>query len=220
MKFHFNPPLPDCALAVCDNSQPPVSKLRPEEASLLPENAAEKRKSEFALGRAAARQALAELGLREPPPVLRGAGREPLWPEGIVGSITHCGSFAIAVVGKQEHVKALGIDLEDVERVSHDEIARFICNEREHRWVFDGDDGQLRLAMLFSAKESIYKALYPLEQRFFDFHAVTLTWLPERQQFVGTLSPQFRERYPIEVGCQREGHFVFTHAFLASRANA
>lgn len=220
MKFHFNPPLTDCVLAVRDSSQPPDSKLRPEEASLLPKNAAEKRKSEFALGRAAARQALAELGFREPPPVLRGAGREPLWPEGIVGSITHCGSCAIAVVGKREHVKALGIDLENVERVSHEEIARFICDETERRWVFGGENGRLRLAMLFSAKESIYKALYPLEQRFFDFHAVTLTWLPERGQFVGTLSSEFRERYPIEVGCQREGHFVFTHAFLPSRATA
>jgi 4'-phosphopantetheinyl transferase EntD len=224
VEFHFNPPAPDCALAVRDSSQLPDSNLRPEEACLLPENAAEKRKSEFALGRAAARQALAELGFPEPPPVLRGAGREPLWPEGIVGSITHCGSCAIAVVAKREHVKAIGIDLEDVERVSPEEIARIVCNEPERRWVFGGENGQLRLAMLFSAKESIYKALYPLGRCFFDFHAVELNWLPERGLFRGrlrtALSPELSEGYPIEVGCQLEGHFVFTHAFLASGATA
>jgi 4'-phosphopantetheinyl transferase EntD len=201
-----------------------LSELRSEEAFLLPANAAQKRKSEFALGRAAARRALAELGLRESGPVLRGEGRDPLWPEGFVGSITHCGSWAIAVVAKRENVKTVGIDLEDVDRVPTEEIAYLVCNEIERRWVFGGEDAQLRLAMLFSAKESIYKALYPLGRCFFDFHAAELVWIPERRLFLGrlciTLSPEFREGYPIEVGCQMEGHFVFTHAFLASRPTA
>ena len=168
VKFRFTPPAPGCALVALDSSQLENSSLRPEEASLLPGNAAEKRKSEFVLGRAAAHRALAELGFAESPPVLRGAGREPLWPAGVVGSITHCSSRAIAVVAKTEKVQAIGIDLEDVDHFP-EEIADLVANEAERDWVLS-EDSRLRLAMLFSAKESIYKAFYPLEHRFFDFH--------------------------------------------------
>jgi enterobactin synthetase component D / holo-[acyl-carrier protein] synthase len=219
-KLQFNPPVPGCALVVLDSSQLADCGLRPEEARVLPGNAAEKRKTEFSLGRAAARQALTELGFPESTPVLQGSRREPLWPEGIVGSITHCGFWAIAAVAKREQVKALGIDLEDVERVSEEEIASIVTNEAERRWVFGGEGSRLRMAMLFSAKESIYKTLYPLEHCFFDFHAVELTWLPERARFLGRLclplSPDFREGYSIEVGCQLKSNFVFTHTFLPS----
>ena len=218
VKLLLNPPAFGCALVVRNRTQ--LGDLHPEDDSLLPENAAEKRKSEFALGRAAARQALAELGWSEPPPILRGAGREPLWPSGVVGSITHCGDWAIAAVAKCEDVKTLGIDLEDVNRVPHKEIATLVSSESERRWIFGGDDGQVRLAMLFSAKESIYKAFFPLAHRFLDFHDVELTWLPERDIFLGRLctrlSSELCDGYSIEAGCQLQENFVFTHAFLAS----
>ena len=208
MNFHFNPPFPGCALAVRRQSQLDSSALLPEEASLLSGKAVQKRRTEFALGRAAAREALAGLGFPEPLPVLRGAGREPRWPEGVVGSITHCGELAIAVAAKQEGVKSIGIDLEDVERIT-EEIVDVVANAAERRWVFGGEDSKTRLAMLFSAKESVYKTIYPLEHRFFDFHAVELSWLPGPARFAGRI-----EGYSLEVGCQLESNFVFTHAFL------
>jgi 4'-phosphopantetheinyl transferase EntD len=92
-------------------------------------------------------------------PVLRRTGREPAWPSGIVGSITNCGSWAIAAVAKAESLKSLGIDLEDVEAVPHEEIAELVCSDVEREWVFRGGNSKLKLAMLFSAKEAVDSSL-------------------------------------------------------------
>ena len=197
------------ALAVRDIRQLSDSILLPEEAALLPANAAEKRRNQFSLGRAAARQALTDLGLPASP-VLRGSSREPLWPDGIVGSITHCGPWAIAVAARRENAQSIGIDLEDSSRVVADEIVGVIANENEKIWIFAGDDSRSRLTMLFSAKESVFKAVYPLERRFFDFHAVELSWQPDENRFLA----RFPEGRSLEVGCQREANFIFTHARL------
>jgi 4'-phosphopantetheinyl transferase EntD len=72
------------------------ARLFPEEAMQL-DGAVDSRLREFATGRSCARQALAGLGLA-PAPILRGAKREPLWPAGIVGSITHCRGYRAAAV--------------------------------------------------------------------------------------------------------------------------
>jgi 4'-phosphopantetheinyl transferase N-terminal domain len=70
-------------------------------------------------------------GVEDPPPVLQGLGREPAWPQGIVGSITHCGPWAIAAVASSESIEALGIDLEDYRVVPHEEMADLICRDSE-----------------------------------------------------------------------------------------
>jgi 4'-phosphopantetheinyl transferase EntD len=174
------------------------------------------------LGRAAARLALTELGFEDPPPILRGAGREPLWPGGIVGSITHCGPWAIAAVANNQSIQAIGIDLEEIVAVPYNEISNVVCSEVERDWVFGGRDTRLRLAMLFSAKEAIYKALYPLCQKFFDFHAAELTWFPQRSCFLGKLctdlSAEFPKGFSFEVDCRRRANFVFTHATIEAHS--
>lgn len=195
-----------------------------EEAVLLRGNVAQKRVAEFTLGRTAARLALQELGLKNPPPVLQKAGREPSWPRGIVGSITHCGSWAMAAVARNKSLQGLGIDLEDVEAVPHEEIADLVCRAAEREWVFRGGDSRLKFAMLFSAKESVYKALYPLCREFFDFQAVELTWFPQRSLFRGqlcvNLNRMYRQGYAFEARCKQSANFVFTHVILGARRAA
>ncbi len=83
-------------------------------------------------------------------------------------------------------------------------------------------DNQLKLAMIFSAKEAIYKALYPLCKKFFDFHAVELTWFPQSNQFRGILLVDLGSKWPkgyrFKVGCQKRATFVFAHAIVTKRA--
>jgi 4'-phosphopantetheinyl transferase EntD len=78
------------SLVMLHVSQFEVIKARQNEAALLPHNVAPRRREEFLLGRCAARLALRKAGLRYDLPVLRGSRREPCWPDGFVGSITHC----------------------------------------------------------------------------------------------------------------------------------
>src|SRR6267143_829697 len=90
------------------NTTPALHAL--EEQSLGP-RAVERRRVYFSMGRAAAREALAELGIYGIA-IERGPSGEPLWPDGIVGAISHAGDVAIAIVGRQNDYAGLGIDAE------------------------------------------------------------------------------------------------------------
>lgn len=192
-------------------------------ACALRGNVAEKRRNEFLLGRAAARLALMDVGLPNPSQVMQRAGRDPDWPAGIVGSITHCSPWAVAAVASSSYVKALGIDLECTSSVPEKEIVSTVCRPSELRWVFEGQQSQLRTAMLFSAKESVYKALYPRCQKFFDFCDVELTWIQQQGRFRGVLLTELNEEFSpgfcFEVHCQQKAPFVFTYVKINAPAS-
>ena len=82
------------ALSAADQRKP---SIHPEEERILSPRACPTKRNEFALGRAAVRHALLELG-EDYVPVLRGGYGEPLWPDGILGSITHCWPWAATSV--------------------------------------------------------------------------------------------------------------------------
>jgi 4'-phosphopantetheinyl transferase EntD len=188
------------------------------EANALRGNVAEKRRNEFLLGRAAARLALIGAGMPNPSPVKQRAGRDPDWPAGIVGSITHCAPWAVAAVSKSESLRSIGIDLEDVEAVPVEEIVELVSTDTECKWILRGPNSKLKLASLFSAKEAAYKAIFPLCRRFFDFHAMELVWFHKFNSFHGVLceelSPDFPLGYRFEIGCQRSANFVFMHTII------
>src|ERR1700761_6826280 len=73
--------------------------------------ARERRRSEYATVRLCARQAMHRLGL-PPSPVLSGPRGEPLWPDGVVGSMTHCEGYRGAVLARAGEYLAVGIDAE------------------------------------------------------------------------------------------------------------
>ena len=117
---------------------------------------------EFAAGRAAARSALARLGVpAQAIPI--GQGREPVWPARVVGSITHAGGIALAAVGSLGSIAGLGIDIEQFGALDED----------TSRLILTPDDDQNGDAtLLFSMKESAFKCLYTDQKRFIDYAEV------------------------------------------------
>ncbi|HEY5935766.1 MAG TPA: 4'-phosphopantetheinyl transferase superfamily protein, partial [Kofleriaceae bacterium] len=97
-----------------------------------------------------------------PAPVLAGPDRAPIWPPGILGSITHCEDYACAVVGSAAEWSAIGLDAELVQ-VLEPEIVDDILLDTER----DQDP-----CVVFSIKEAFYKAVYPRLQRILEFHDV------------------------------------------------
>lgn len=144
-----------------------------------------KRKAEFLAGRYCAREALALL--EGSPDVANaqamarigiGANREPLWPDGFVGSITHTHGYASAVVARRDKVRAVGVDTEKwIEHGTAENIKEQILTNHEcHAGQSQLFDSPLQyLTLVFSAKESLFKCLFPLVNRFFDFHAATIS---------------------------------------------
>jgi 4'-phosphopantetheinyl transferase EntD len=133
-----------------------------------------KRKTEFAAGRTCARTALGSLGFAVRP-LLRGAAREPLWPAGVVGSITHCQGYCAAAVAHGEDLLALGIDAEENKPLPPG-IIKTIALEEELRWLLATPPQYVCLdRLLFSIKECVYKVWYPLTKSWLGFEDLLVT---------------------------------------------
>lgn len=134
----------------------------------------EKRHREFAAGRAAARAAMADLSL---PPVAipMGHDRAPIWPEGLCGSISHCAGAAVALVAPLDRAATLGIDIEDDTPLDAD-LWPDILTAQEVDWLMrQPEPARGRHAKaIFSAKEAVYKAQYPLTGRMLRFQDVVI----------------------------------------------
>lgn len=152
---------------------PPGLAPLPEEEPLIARSVA-KRRNEFVTVRHLARQALGELGL-PPVPILKGDKGEPCWPDGVVGSLTHCEGFRGAVVGRAGDVRSLGIDAEP-----HGVLPRGVLDaislpaERRHLADLPGALHWDRI--LFCAKEATYKAWFPLTHRWLGFEDAHITF--------------------------------------------
>src|SRR5207248_3600876 len=103
-----------------------------------------------------------------------------------VGAISHAGDLGIAIVGFAAHYAGLGVDVEQLSRGLTARAARLVCTPAEIAWV-DPEAGSTHLTMLFSAKEAIFKALFPIEGVWLGFADAELTWLPERCVFEARL---------------------------------
>lgn len=126
-----------------------------------------KRRMEFAAGRTLARIALTEIGHAEC--AIPQAGRTPVWPSGIVGSIAHDKEYvAVCVLSRETHA-GIGIDIETAGRVTAELQAR-ILTPAEIGDASVADAGTLR----FSCKEAVYKAVHPIVGEFFGFQAVRI----------------------------------------------
>jgi 4'-phosphopantetheinyl transferase EntD len=161
-------------------------------------NAVQKRRHEFVSGRACARQALQKFGIA-PVAIPNGERGEPLWPNGVVGSITHCLGYRAAAVARASEMASLGIDAEPNEPLP-DGILQRIAFGREQAMVAGarhaGDPGDAVHGgaepvhldrLLFCAKEAIYKAWYPLTRRWLGFEDVELAIDEPGQSFCGRL---------------------------------
>ncbi|UXY23938.1 4'-phosphopantetheinyl transferase superfamily protein [Streptomyces cynarae] len=153
---------------------------RDDDVRILPEEVAalgrvpQARMWEFAAGRTCARRAMRALGLPTAP-VLIGAHREPVWPRGIVGSITHCPGYCAAAVALGRDLAAVGIDAEPHEALPAG-VLEAISAAAERAALEALPSGPVCWdRVLFSAEESIYKAWFALTRTWLDFTDVVVT---------------------------------------------
>lgn len=166
---------------------PPGAALLPLEEPIVAK-ASDKRRREFTTGRECARIALGKLGVA-PAAILAGERGAPVWPRGIVGSITHCDGYRGAAVAHASDVTAIGLDAEPngplprgvLEVVSlADERARLAALAAGAPLEPSGDRPPVCWdRLLFSAKESVYKAWFPLTGSWLGFEDADVTIDPD-----------------------------------------
>ncbi|MFE4515916.1 4'-phosphopantetheinyl transferase [Kitasatospora sp. NPDC056783] len=206
--------LPDVVVTEVAYDDPPEARLEPEEEPAVA-RAVDKRRREFTTVRHCARGALARLGVPYRPlvPGLRGA---PSWPDGVVGSLTHCDGFRAAAVARADALLSLGIDAEPALALPEGvEEAVALPVERQRLAKLAAEyPGVPWDRVLFSAKESVYKAWFPLTRLFLDFSEAELNLSPD-----GTFTARLLVPGPV-VGGRRidgfEGRWAVRDGLLAT----
>ncbi|MGW3955543.1 4'-phosphopantetheinyl transferase family protein [Streptomyces sp. NPDC004752] len=173
--------LPDSVVAVDMHGDDGIEEapLYPEEAALMAQAVA-KRRREFSAVRACARQAMEKLGVPAQP-IVSGERGAPRWPAGLVGSMTHCDGYCGAALARATDLASLGIDAEPhaplpdgiLESVSLPQERRRLTELAAARPGVHGD------RLLFSAKESVYKAWFPLTRQWLDFAEADIEIVPD-----------------------------------------
>ena len=178
---------------------PKIAQLLAEEKTVTA-GMVEKRRAEFTHGRYCARAALELLGV-EAAPIGKGLNREPVWPTGIIGSISHTEGAAAAVVAKSADMISVGLDMEGYAPLQSDLIP-MICLPDEN----PDQDGR-HAKLLFSIKESIYKCIYPLVSEYIDFlemevfldsNALTFSARPRAARLDPNLIARIKGRYRVQ----------------------
>lgn len=174
-----------------------ANTLQPNDLLWLPhhhrlQNAVTKRRAEHLAGRIAACEALSLYGVKDFVPGI-GLHREPCWPPGFTGSITHTEKIALAAViadRNSEHC-AMGIDCEMMmSEQNARELADGIINMAERRLLQScALPFPAGLTLVFSAKESLFKALYRHVGRYFDFSAAEVTQIKGDRLELTLVSP-------------------------------
>ncbi|MCX5387496.1 4'-phosphopantetheinyl transferase [Streptomyces sp. NBC_00083] len=163
-----------------------VEGVGPYEAEeRLVADAVPRRRREFTTVRVLARQALAELRIA-PSPILPGPLGAPVWPGGVVGSMTHCAGYRAAAVAYGGDFAAIGIDAEPHLPIEGIGTLDLVTVPQERAWL-----AALRVRrpevcwdrLVFSAKESVYKAWFPLTGRRLDFDEAVVTVDPDLGTF-------------------------------------
>jgi 4'-phosphopantetheinyl transferase EntD len=163
-------------MAVFDD--PPHATLLAAEVEALGK-VVEKRRREYTTVRHCARIALRKLG-RPPTPLVPGLFGAPLWPPGVVGSMSHCEGYRVAAVASTDVMVTIGVDAEP-NRPLPDRTLEVIADAEERLML---EELALRSTdacwdrVLFSAKESVYKAWFPLTQSWLGFDEAHLTIEP------------------------------------------
>jgi enterobactin synthetase component D len=131
-----------------------------------------------------------------------GVDRAPVWPAGVVGAITHAEGFAAAAVARAADAAGIGLDSEGLLSASAQDAVYSLAVTRDEMEALAGARlGETTLlTVVFSAKESLFKCLYPIVGHYFDFHDAAIvdvnegdrTFLAELRTELGGLAPGTR----------------------------
>jgi 4'-phosphopantetheinyl transferase EntD len=179
--------LPPPIAAIDRFDDPPDASLFDEEEAVLGRSV-DKRRREFTTARYCARAALATLGIGAVP-ILPGPKREPLWPADVVGSITHCAGYRAAAVARASDFATIGLDAEPNAPTPKGVLEVVALAEELDRMpaLAKADDQVCWDRLLFSAKESVYKAWYPLAKRWLGFEDAAITIDPDDGTFAARI---------------------------------
>lgn len=133
-----------------------------------------KRQREFAAGRFAARRAIGACG-HTPVYPARGDDRQPLWPQGMVGSISHTDHYALAAATAASTAASLGIDLEQIRELRPGLPEKVLTSGELNLLRSAGRCTDAGVLKLFAFKESVYKAMYPVFGRYIGFREVEIS---------------------------------------------
>lgn len=172
------------------------------------------RRLEFAIGRKCARMAMEALG-HAPSPLLAGPDRMPIWPDDIVGSITHTRVWvAAAVARRKDGFAAVGIDLEPANELAAD-LWESICMPEEQAKLaaIGGMTPGLAAHLLFCMKEAAFKCQFPLSKAMLEFADLAIDVDVE----AGMFSATFRKAVaPFHADDRLVGRFALSGDHIAS----
>lgn len=197
--------------AGCGSADPQVLyPLMPGED--LP-NAVPRRRAEFSAGRSAARMALAELGL---PAVAipAAADRAPVWPEGVVGSITHSRTACLAIAARSDGCRGIGVDIEPATALQRGLWKQILLPQEQRDLAgFPADQAGVMAKTIFSAKEAAYKAQYRQSRKLIGFDAMQVTLHGNQFSAVFTCPCG-----PFSTGDRIGGHWVIADGHILTLA--
>lgn len=162
-----------------------------------------KRQAEFFAGRYAAKLALEkhQYALNTPLSIPTGKHREPIWPAGYIGSISHCSGIALCTAALENEIHYLGIDIERyIPEQLAVKIAHQIHTEYEQSLLRKvGLSCSQSTTLLYSAKESFFKAIFPQVGEYFGFECISLIAvnMSESKLFF-EVKDYFHRRYLLE----------------------
>lgn len=196
------------------------AEIRHEEKAII-ENAVDKRRREFVAGRTCARNILSKFGFSGDLTIGKNKHGAPIWPEGITGSISHADDLCIVSIGrKSPSLTSLGVDVEKDTGLDP-ELVDMVCDELEKAACAGGRiEDRLRLAkVIFSAKESVYKCLYPIVRTVLDFKDVHIQLDVSTNRFTGTTNGRPNDEL-AGIACNgrilhAEG-YIYTSCILAA----
>jgi len=182
-------------------------------------NAVEKRKREFRAGRHCAHALLKQAGV-DCAALLKGKQREPAWPHGWIGSISHTRGLCVVALASTSRYRSIGLDVEQTGPLEGN-VLNLICSSEEQREIAELQQlpgrnfASLPLSkVIFSAKESIHKTYFPLNYHTLDFLDARIKLDPVQNSFAADIiKPEPSPRVPIT---SLQGKFSLDDQYIAT----
>lgn len=181
----------------------------------------ERRKHAYLAGRLCAHRALSDLGCPAPIQVTRDQQGLPVWPVPYTGSISHSTTRVIACVGTMMCYRSVGVDVEEICTIEvAKELSSQVLVSDEHKLCINMFPFEVYVSLVFSAKESVYKALFPDVGYVFEFHDIMVTNIDSKLitfALKKTLSPYWKAGFLIDVHYNIFQDSVYTCALSVIR---